>query len=154
MCAISLSGIAVPFVLGLMLAEVLHGALAPEVSPVAFRLFPPRRSRLRQSRRWPASFTSAPSAVTILAAPCMSADEPRLGHTATGVACDCSHFASPVWDAGELVLVAPPNGFAAVVAAAFHLDEKLLNVKTRHDSVDVVPVEGIKVAMVSSSSED
>ena len=85
-----------------------------------------------------------------LPASCMSADEQRLGHTATGVACDGSHFASPVWEAGELVLVAPPNGFAAVVAAAFHVDEKRLIVKTRHDSVDVMPVEGIEVARKAS----
>ena len=36
---ISLAGIVVPFVLGLLLAEVLHRVLAPAVDPLGFRLF-------------------------------------------------------------------------------------------------------------------
>ena len=81
-----------------------------------------------------------------LPGPCTSTDEQRLGHAATGVADHRSHFASPVREAAEFVLVAPPDGFAAIVAAAFHVDEQRLIVKTRHDRVDVMPVVGIKVA--------
>ena len=38
-CAISLAGIAVPFVFGLALAELLHPWLAPALDPLGFRLF-------------------------------------------------------------------------------------------------------------------
>ena len=38
-CAISVAGIVVPFALGLVLAGVLHPALAPDRDPVAFALF-------------------------------------------------------------------------------------------------------------------
>ena len=58
-----------------------------------------------------------------------------------------SHLASSVRKAGELVPVASPEGRPALVSDAFHVDEERLFVETRHDTLNVVPVEEVEIAL-------